>query len=149
VSLPASSFSLVLAGRRGILYDKCKVEQGIGGKQPDILLTNSMTGEQLVVEIFYSHTMEKETLTVFQGKGLQVMEINISSMRKKFPSMQGFERMVLKMLGGSFCCACVSLRTSRPTGAVFQGPTTVGMVGGKLAVSGVFSHYGDYWLSCV
>jgi len=88
--------SVFLPDGAEFFYDTCKVETSLEGKRPDIYLINSRTGERMVVEIFYSHRMDESTLAAFREKELRVMEIDISSMRTVFPSMEVFEWMVLK-----------------------------------------------------
>jgi len=88
--------SVFLPDSSEFVYDSCEVETPLEGKRPDIYLINSRTGERLVIEIFYSHRIEENTLAAFREKGKRVMQIDISSMRKSFPSIEAFERMVLK-----------------------------------------------------
>lgn len=88
--------SVFLPDSSEFFYDSCEVEAPLEGKRADVYLINSRTGERLVIEIFYNHRMEENTLAAFREKGIRVMQIDISSTRTTFTSMEDFERMVLK-----------------------------------------------------
>lgn len=91
-----SNSAVFVSKNEQFFYDKCEVETPIKGKRPDIHLINSVTGECRVVEIFYSHRIEDNTLKTFLDNGKQVLEIDISATRKAFPTLVEFERLILK-----------------------------------------------------
>ena len=92
----AAHSAVFVSEHEQFFYDRCEVESHRDGKQPDIYLINSATGECMIVEIFYSHRMEESTLRAFQDNGKKVLEIDVSATRKIFPSLIEFERLILK-----------------------------------------------------
>ena len=91
-----SNSAVFVSKNEQFFYDKCEVEIRMNGKRPDIHLINSVTGKCMVIEIFYSHRMEENTLKTFHDNGKQVLEIDISATRKVFPTLVEFERLILK-----------------------------------------------------
>jgi hypothetical protein len=98
----ARNSAVLLPTGKIFTYDRCIVERGRHGKQPDIRLIDSATERSMIVEIFYSHKMEADTLQAFQEKGEWVMEIDISNLRHGLPSMQDFEELILEKAPRTF-----------------------------------------------
>ncbi len=65
------------------------------GKQPDIYLANADTRQSLIIEIFYSHLTELDTLDTYLNNNERVLEIDISCTRGAFFDYDALTALVL------------------------------------------------------
>jgi hypothetical protein len=110
--LERNSWVLLPTGER-FYYNRCDVETRLHGKRPDIRLINLDTGDSLIVEIFFSHRIERSTLTAFRDNGERVMEIDISNLRKIAPSLTEFEELILEKAPRSYLSIPVEVAASK------------------------------------
>jgi hypothetical protein len=88
--------TLLVNRNERFFYDSSRVEIQLHDGRPDVVLYNSVSGEHLIVEIYYSHHVKEKTLRGYLEKGEKVLEIDISSTREFFPPLFEFERLVLE-----------------------------------------------------
>lgn len=77
-------------------YDSCDIQKRLFGFFPDCYLTNSRTGKSVIIEFFYSHKTEPDTLRQYLINGETVLQIDISSLMECSMTFQQFEDLVLK-----------------------------------------------------
>jgi len=65
-------------------------------KQPDIYLIHKTSGNTLIVEIFYTHRIEKPTLECYWAHQEKVLEIDISCTRKRFFTYEELTQLVIR-----------------------------------------------------
>ena len=77
-------------------YDVSVPERRRYGKQPDIYLKNSEIGQSLIVEIFYTHLTELDTLETYINNNERILEIDISCTRAAFFDYVALTALVLR-----------------------------------------------------
>lgn len=74
-------------------YHICDIEITRHNRRPDAYIQNPY--RSLIVEIFYTHRIEKQTLDIYHKNGEEVLEIDISSQKNKLPNYTQLKDLVL------------------------------------------------------
>lgn len=74
-------------------YEQCDIEKARHGNQPDAFISN--VTQSMVVEIYCTHKIEKQTLNTYLQNGDKVLEINLSELRKGIIEYDELKKLIL------------------------------------------------------